>query len=371
MELWLALIALWLWECLAFLPLDGLGFSLPRAGRTRVQRRSGLHLSGAWPLRFGIALDGLPFEGTPSSVIAAGPLSLFAATGASREERAHPWQDAGPEAVGAIIRTRAGKLLRASSDVSAERIAAALRELAAAAPEARAGRALEMLRAAFGAKDVGARIAGVRRATLPHRVIASFSLVGVALGVPALAIATPYAWDSIWENTWPVWLALHGLGFTALAVAELRLQAPGRGGRLFRAAIYPPAQWRGSHELASGALASLHPIVALCALLDADELEPWARRALSECDHPRFDLPHLATGPEAEARRAALRARRAELSALFVRAGVALARLEAPPLRRDASAGSYCPRCFEEFVASGWVCTECRLETRAYGAPAS
>ena len=215
MELWLLLIALWLWECLAFLPPGGAHFSLAR-GRARVRRRAGLGLANLWPLRLGFALDGLPFEATALQAIGAGPLSFLAATGALREERAVAWATA-VETSGAIVSVGGAPLLRASSDAAAERIAGELRLVTAAPAVERAQRARESLRAALDGADLDARVVRVRRATLAHRLLSSLALLGIAGGIPALALSSKIAWDSVWENSWPLWIALHALGFVALS----------------------------------------------------------------------------------------------------------------------------------------------------------
>jgi hypothetical protein len=360
MELWLVLIALWLWECLHFLPPGGAYVTLARP-RARVRRRAGLFLASPWPLRLGFALDGLPFEATAERVIGAGPLSLLAATGGLRAERALAWERA--EADGALVKLAGKPLLRASSEASASRIAGVICDIARMAPEQRIAGAHAALRAALASDGAEARIARVRRATLPHRALAALSLAGIALGLPALALGSQVAWDSIWQNTWPAWVALHALGVAALAYAESRLGAPGRAGRLLRAALYPPTQWRSSSELAGAALGDLHPLVVVRSAAEGGTFTAWARSALAECEYPRF----AAEVPAADAaeRRGALSGRRAELAAFFARAGVADA-ITAPPLRRDAGASSYCPRCFEEFVAADWVCTDCGVETRRF-----
>jgi len=360
MELWLVLIALWLWECLHFLPPGGAYLTLARR-RARARRRAGLFLAFPWPLRLGFGLDGLPFETTPERVIGTGPLSLLAATGGLREERALAWERA--EADGAVVKLGGKPLLRASCEAAAARIAGVISEIARSAPEQRVAGARAALRTALSARDADARIARVRSATLPQRTLAALSIAGIALGPPLLTLASPIGWDSIWQNTWPVWIALHALGFAALVIAELRLRAPGRAGRLLRAAVYPPTQWRSSSELAAAALGDLHPLVVLHSAADAGTFAAWARSALAECEYPRFGAEVAA--PVAAERRAALAERRAELAAYFARAGVA-GEIAAPPLRRDAGASSYCPRCFEEFIAAGWVCTDCGVETRRF-----
>ncbi|HEU4430848.1 MAG TPA: hypothetical protein VFT98_18960, partial [Myxococcota bacterium] len=239
MELWLVLIALWLWECLHFLPPGGAYVTLARP-RARARRRAGLFLAFPWPLRLGFALDGLPFEATAERVIGAGPLSLLAATGGLREERALAWE--GAEADGAVVKLGGKPLLRASGEAAAARIAGVISEIARSAPDQRGAAAAAALRAALSASDAETQIARVRRATLPHRATAALTLAGIALGPPALVLASPIGWSSVWQNTWPLWIALHGLGFAALAFAELRLRAPGRTARLLRAAVYPPTQ---------------------------------------------------------------------------------------------------------------------------------
>jgi hypothetical protein len=366
LQLWLILIALALWECLAFLPPRGARFTLPWRGPARALRRGGLHFTSPWPLRFAFALEGSVYEALPDHALAAGPLGWLAATGALREERALAWSSA-LEARGAIVRMGDAPLLRAGSEGTAERVVRELRALAAAAPAARPALAREPLRAALEVSDLSASVTRVRRATLAHRALAALTLLAIGFGIPAAVLSSGVAWDSLWQNTWPYWIALHGAGFVALAGAELALAAPGRGARLLHALVYPPAQWRGSGELASAALAAAHPLAAVHALCDAESALRWARSALAECDHPRLD--RTPPGVDREARVASLRERRAELAAFCERAGLA-ARLAEPPRRSDASASSYCPACFAEFVAAGWVCTDCGLETRPFGVDA-
>jgi hypothetical protein len=365
-ELWLLLGALWLVECLTFFPPGAAGFDWPARGGPRVRLRTGLALALPWPGRFAAVLDGIPFELTRGFVSARGALSLLSATGGMDEERVLPLGALAPEALGARVRTRAGPLLRASSDVAAERSAGWLRELDGTPEAERAAAFHELWRRALDPTPVKAAAEHARAATRPHRVLASLSLAGVALGIPALAFATGAGFDAAWDLAWPALLGLHLAGWFALLVAERRLRAPGTVLRLFRTLLYPPSLWRASFDLASAALGRHHPLAVAAALIGPDANEPLARRALAECTWPVFDRRGASAAPDLPERRAALQARGALVQALFAGAGLSTERLAAPPQPRTAHAASYCPVCQTEFVVGGWTCPDCRVEAKPF-----
>ena len=366
MELWLLLGALWLVECLSFFPLGAASFDWRARAEPRVRLRAGLALSLPWPGRFAALLDGIPFELTRGFVSARGALSLLSATAGMDDERVLPLGGLAPEALGARVRTRAGPLLRASSDVAAERIAGWLRALEQAPEAERAAAFHELWRRALDPSDVKASAHRARRCSRPHRMLASLSLAAAMLAVPALSVATGTGFGAAWDLAWPGLLALHAAGWLALLVAELRLRAPGRGLRLFRALLYPPSLWRASFEQASATLGRHHPLAVAAALIGPGANEPLTRRALAECTWPTFDRRGPATAPDLEERRAAARERGALVHALFASAGLPAERLAAPPQPRTPHAASYCPVCQSEFVVGGWTCPDCRVEARPF-----
>jgi hypothetical protein len=365
-ELWLLLGALWLVECLTFFPPGAASFQWPAREEPRVQPRAGLALVLPWPGRFAAVLDGIPFELTRGFVSARGALSLLSATAGMDEERVLPLGALAPEAVGARVRTRAGPLLRASSDVAAERCAGWLRELEQTPEAERAAAFHERWRRALDPAQVRASVERVRSYSRPHRGIASLSLACVVLAIPALAFGTGAGFDAAWDVAWPALLALHLAGWLALLVAERRLRAPGAGLRLFRTLLYPPSLWRASFDQASAALGRHHSLAVAAALIGPDANEPLARRALAECTWPVFDRRGPATGPDLAERRAAASERCVLLQQLFAGAGLSAERLAAPPQPRTPHAASYCPVCQSEFVVGGWSCPDCRVEAKAF-----
>jgi hypothetical protein len=364
-ELWLILLALWAFECVAFVPPGGASLACGRAGAS-IRLREGLMLGLPWPGRLGAILDGIPFEVGRASVSARGALGLFSATAGMEEERSQPLGDARLEAVGARVRTRAGPLLRASSDLAAARIADWLAALDAAPAEERPARFLALWREALAPAGVRETLDRLRRQTLAQRACAAGSLLGVAIGIPGVALGTGVGFGAAWDVAWPLLLGLHALGWLALLFAEAKLGAPGRALRLFRALVYPPTLWRGSLELASARLGDKHPLALALALYEREALEPLARRALAECAWPSFDRAGRTPPPDADERREALRARRALLLEQFAQAGLSEPELVAPPRPRSAHAASYCPVCQSEFVVGAWVCPDCRVEARAF-----
>jgi hypothetical protein len=365
-ELWLLLGALWLVECLGFFPHGAAQLVWRARGEPELRLRSGLALVSPWPARFAAALDGIPFELTSGFVSARGALSLFSATGGMDEERVLPLGGLAPEALGAQVRTRAGPLLRAGSDVAAARIAGWLAELERAPEAARPAAFLARWRRALDPAGVKAEVERVRRATRPHRALAALSLAGAALGVPAAAVVTESGFGAAWDVAWPPLLALHAAGWLALCVAERRLRAPGAGLRLFRTLVYPPSLWRASFDLASAALGAHHPLALAAALRSPDANEAFARRALAECRWPVFERRGGAAAPDLAERRAAGLARAERIEALFAGAGLPAERLAAPPRPRTPHAASYCPVCQSEFVVGGWTCPDCRIEAKPF-----
>jgi hypothetical protein len=365
-ELWLLLGALWLFECLGFFPHGAAQLAWRTRGEPELRMRTGLALVSPWPGRCTAVLDGIPFEVTGAHVVARGALSLFSATAGMDEERTLPLGALAPEALGARVGTDAGPLLRASSDVAAARIAGWVGELERAPAPERAPAFLALWRRALDPAEVKGAAQRVRRATLPHRALASLSIVGALAGVPTIAVATGGGFGAAWDLAWAPLLALHAAGWLALCVAERRLRAPGAGMRLFRTLLYPPSLWRASVDLASAALGRHHPLAVAAALRAPNANEPLARRALAECRWPAFDRRGGEAAPDLPERRAAAGARAELIEALFASAGLAPARLVAPPQPRTPHAASYCPICQSEFVVGGWTCPDCRIEARPF-----
>jgi len=367
MELWLLLLALWGVECLTFFSPGAACLEQDARGAPRVRLRAGLALVLPWPGRFAAVLDGIPFELTRRFVSARGALSLLSATAGMDEERVLPLGELAPEALGARVRTRAGPLLRASSDVAAERIAGWLRELEPTPEAERPAAFLALWRRALDPAGAGAAVARARGVSRPQRVLASVSLAGVTLAIPALSVMLGAGFGAAWDVAWPALLGLHAAGWLAQLAAELRLPAPGRTLRLFRTLLYPPSLWKASFDHASAALGARHPFAVAAALVDPAENEALARRALAECAWPVFDRRGSSeSAPDLAERRAAAQERRALLAALFAGAGLSPERLAAAPRPRTPHASSYCPVCQSEFVVGGWTCPECRVEARPF-----
>lgn len=282
------------------------------------------------------------------------------------EERTLPLDALAPESAGARVRTRAGPLLRASSDVAAARLAGWLGALERLPEAERSDAFVALWRRALDPTTVAAAVAVARSWSGVHRVLAGATLAGSLVGVPALAIATGAGFDAAWDLGWPVFAALHGATFAALVGSEWRLRAPGRGMRLFRASLYPPALWRASFEQASALLGVHHPLAVAAALARPPEQLRLARRALAECAWPAFERRGDSTAPDLEERRAALRERATLIEALFVGAGIPAERLAEAPAPSAPHAASYCPVCQSEFVVGGWSCPECGVETRPF-----
>jgi hypothetical protein len=365
-ELWLLLGALFAFECLAFFPPGAAQLSWRFRAEPELQLRAGLALTPPWPGRLAAALDGIPFELTSGFVSARGALALLSATAGMDEERVLPLGQLAPEALGARVRTSAGPLLRASSDVAAARIAGWLAELERTPAAERPAAFLALWQRALDPAEVAGAAAHVRRATLPHRVLASLALGGAAFGVPAAAVVTGAGFGAAWDLAWAPLLALHVAGWLALCVAERRLGAPGAGLRLFRTLLYPPSLWRASFDLASAALGRHHPLAVALALRSPARNESLARRALAECRLPDFDRRGAGAAPDLAERRAAALSRAALLEERFAAAGLSPADLAAPPRPRTAHAASYCPVCQSEFVVGGWTCPDCRVEAKPF-----
>lgn len=142
-------------------------------------------------------------------------------------------------------------------------------------------------------------------------------------------------------------------------------QSAERRKRIAALLFSPPAVARAHDALARDLLAPFHPLAAAAALSPREEFLDLARRALVDA---RAAAPGAAAGDaSAAAGRGGARAGKpaapgpsvGEIEALVRRAGARPEELLAPPARPEAHARSYCPRCHCQYTFAAGACADC------------
>ena len=355
--LFVAVVALYLIECLVLVPEDALVLVEGRRGRWRVAR----HGFALGALRRRLTL--LPPTAPHASVLVLPAWTVSLAPsgfghrderGASRSARNEELTRVGAD--GASVRWPGGAATLSSSR-RAHWLARTLDALRATRDGARA-RAIE---SAIGELT---DIAVARsRADELRSMVRSVRLFGVVLFAHLFVV-----WPAIvyWLGIGAVWplilvelLVLEVLICRSYVRARRALAATGPaagGASVLTLALSPPAAARAAASLGRDLLGDMHPLTAVLTLCREEDARPLATRALREA---RFG----AAGAEHDA--AALRTEDEWFEARWTKAleglvdrTVGLSSIANAPAR-DGESGSYCPRCWTQYASASGRCEEC------------
>ena len=360
--LFLILGAIYLLQCVVWLPRDHVAF------------RRGLR--GRWkPVQAGISLEALKLKGVPVNplpplpgVVACQPQIIFlsplgiAALPPNAETLQQHLAFVGFADI-ASVRTQERLLVINEGPFAAFRSTAAARDaaslvgkLANSSPGKRQPAITAEVRARFDSKAIADRLAQSTQATSMLRF--SCNLLFLLLFVLAPLII----WQRTLAASWPYLLAVL-LCYLAVitwefARAHKSLYPERRDQRFADAlsvALSPAGALRSCDPLLKDLLLDFHPVAVARQLCAPAEFEALASRTLRELAYPRSgDL-------ESQAEQTRLWWQGAELAALrsfLVKSGIDPAQWLGAP-EREPECRSFCPRCWSQFVIQEGTCTEC------------
>jgi len=348
MELWLTLVALYAWQCMASLPVQSAVFGPRWLGWSDLHRRGVLALS-PWPSTLGTIASRLPFQPSDDD----GGLVLTGADALA----------AGDEIAldGLRVETRGVRLVangrpfaKAASKAQARVWHHVVASLAATSASQRRAAWDRILASTLDGDALESRLEAARRATRWLAIVCDADLITMFLLVPFVGL--------LFGSEYALFVSgptLGGLHLVALAFAffaHRRLFPERRGERfeeLFMAALYPPALLRRPQAWVDAATAGFHPLAWVRVLADDDEGRRVWLRECAWLERRAERLPDQAAGL------------RAELEAISRQAPAAW-REGAARSRTDPMAESYCPVCWDDFRTGYDRCASCDAETVRY-----
>jgi hypothetical protein len=144
--------------------------------------------------------------------------------------------------------------------------------------------------------------------------------------------------------------------------AHRRLRPRARGERwrsLLTMVFTPTASIRACDMVGKELLAAYHPLALAAVLCRGEERRRFARRVLLDYLHPMEPRHWSADADERAVTDGWHEMVLARLKALVRGAGMHAGELTAPPVMRDGSAKTYCPRCDGEYLVAEGTCSYC------------
>lgn len=357
--------ALYLAECLEWLPRWYAGFSSV-AGRNWRVRRPSRELGNAsagllWkfplpPLGTFVASQPLPFAVGNGGVLACALHSPNPGGKAPAPESFATWQELGTlRRDGKQLLVGGRTFLKVCSEREAAHLARLLGSLADAPAAERERIAHQRLRRAFALESARRRLDAFRRASRPLRILCNLLFVLLFACIP------PVVWYWGFEDTWP-YLLVALLAFmlscaTVFHSLHRRLFPLGKGERwtnALLACVAPHHAIRLVDAAARGLLSDFHPLACARLLLDPADFRDFAARWYRDLKFPISDASSDFVREKAATRSWWI----AETSAFLERCGLDEKTLLASPIADDTN-GSFCPRCHTAFELRNAVCADC------------
>jgi hypothetical protein len=222
-------------------------------------------------------------------------------------------------------------------------------------PEAARGAVIDRaLGEATNVDDIAGRVAAYRRSSRSLRLISA-----------TLAIHLFVAWPLLinWLGLQPIWIAILGelaifVGIIAWLFVRARRTLPGTETQddvvpLVTLALSPPAAARAATNLTRDLLGDVHPLAATLAL--CRKAEAVALAASAQRDGPRAAPADAADAREIEAW---FDTRWREHQARLIAQTVGTDSVPTAPAQDNVS-GSYCPRCWTQYAEAAGRCADC------------
>ena len=366
--LFVAAIALYLVECLVIVPEDARVLVEMRRGQWRVAR----HGFGLGALRKRLVL--LPPVAPHAAVLVLPAWSVtLAPSGFTFRDERGSWRAARYEELDRVVAAAASVRWHDGSVATHSRrraqwLARTLIALRDAPERSRVGLIETALEDVTSEERVRSRIDALRKESRRVRLSGVVLFAHLFLVWPALV-----RWLGI-SVVWPAILlelvVLELLVCWTYVRARHALAAPNgddHGTSVLTLALSPPAATRAATSLGRDLLGDVHPLAAALQLCGDADAKSLAARALREARFGVAGAEASASSRASEQQWFAERWRYCLETLLDRRVG--LASIPSAPVR-DGESGSYCPRCWTQYSASGGRCAECTdVALHAFAAP--
>lgn len=366
----LALVAIYLYECVLWTRPDTFVFSPDWLGRARV--RVAPPVIAALQRGPTLAHPGMPW--LPSVSLTRWPLSVspdggvgFVSASPNPGPRPpqtlsfaqmHELKDAAADHHKVHLRGRV--LLELDTPLEADWYARWCRSLAEAPPGNRANRIERTLIGMFDEAAARARLDEVTRRTAALRTAGTVLFAYLVVIVPTVVTIAglPATWLWLLTGLLPIWIsatvlfARAGRAISPLAVGARRWQ-------LLEIGLLPVAAIRGYERVWRGALAGFHPLTVARIWLDEEQFRSFAKRVARDSSHP-IPMNDAPLSPDARACAQWFEERfNAALRSFLDRCGIDAAAMSARPAVIDPSIRGYCPRCQAPYTIESGTCAAC------------
>ncbi|MEJ7728520.1 MAG: hypothetical protein WKG00_04835 [Polyangiaceae bacterium] len=369
LTLYATLVAVYLLECLVWVPRGAVAFVAGAAGRARLVFPSRTFSTPRGGVIIGRLLPGtlstFVVPQWPLSMDARGVLGWVAECLAGDERALHTgaywrWEDM--PRIDADLRkvvVDGETLALLPSARFATDVAAILREVRAL-PEAERPVRLEAIRRRlFDVAAVQRRIAELETGTTSLRLASACVAAIVFCGLPLLTLRFGL------ERAWPLALAAVYLPSWVVTVLFVRAHhriSPHarleRWGNAALCALLPLSAVRATDALARTLLHGLHPLAVGVAVLDRPELERFVAALLRDAHHPRHPVCSADAEEAAQVEAAHRMAMRGLVEEAARSAGLDPAAVLRAPEPEEGTSG-FCPRCLAQYQAAGTRCEDC------------
>lgn len=380
--LYLTLCALYLLECLLWVPRQSVLFASSWGGKWR---RSGLNPLFENPHKSLLLCNPLPHLGStlvcPPWPISISPRGVFSYVSqasnpgqrAPQAERFWPLDEVNEIGVnGSQVLVNGETFVEVFHARNALAVAGLIKSVIRAVPEKRDEVICRALAERMNVETISARYAryaGVGRSLRLQCNLLFVYLFGI---MPLLASKMGLA---------HVWLPLFGtLGLMVVTVlitffrVHRALQpeaASFRWEHLATMTFCPPAAVRAHHFLSRDLLSGFHPLAVAAALCSRPDFHDYAARVVRDLDHPI--QPACDHGdPRAVETESHFRILYKDAVERLLRStGLDVSTLAGPPPQADDGSQSYCPRCHCQFLLIEGTCSQCGLNLCRFGAIAT
>jgi hypothetical protein len=368
--LFLVLVVIYGWECAGWLPRGSLGFVNWLGPRWRLkqvpnllgnQKGGFIFASPLPPLGAICVATPLPLSLSPCSVLA------FVAPNLNNGPRP---QQSGKLISFTTLRTvqvQGRKLLlngdlflKTSTPTFAEYLASNLRQLRDAAPETRAQKIEQMLKAGLDTRALQKRWADFQARLNPVRLLTNALFFYLFAFAPGLiwAVGLAQCWLALLVGVFILTLAT-ALCFRLVHKEFYPAAEDERFTHFITILLSPATAIRARDVLSRPLLETFHPLAIAQSFCPETEFLAFARKVIIEFRHPA--LP-LAPGQDEVAREAeeSFRSTFRRLIEKFLKQnGVEVEQLTRPPDPADESCLSFCPRCEAQFTSRLGSCPDC------------
>ncbi len=380
--LFLVLAAIYLHQCLLWVPADATVFRQGWRGKWRVVRRGlqfaegksrGLLAPPLPPLQGLTACEPWPLALSPLGFAAPESPPKAMLRPHQPEPRQFRWSEVQlivPGDKKICVDDQMSLLM--GSPAAAQHWAHLLESLRRMTPQQREAELQREFARQFSTEAVAARLAAWREGSFNLR-LACNSLFAVLF-----AIAPVHVWRQMIAHTWPLlvaYLVAHAILITWLFRRFHRSLYPeeseARWTNTLLILVSPPVAVRALDVVQRDLFHSYHPAAVAAVLCDHAEARRVAGRALREL---RYPLP-AASDPEDGIRRETedwFRVHLGQALEKFLLAnGMPPGELLSPPQRLSDRCVTYCPRCCNQFVVEAGTCSDCPGVTLLHFSPAT